>query len=272
MKLLKWVGSKAAVAPQILDILPSKCRRFIEPMAGSAVIGLKMVAARRAEQLVLCDVNDELIHLYQTVQTNPTGVATFIRAMALRYNTSSEQQAVYKEWVAERNLERQRDTKSAARTVVINRSCFNGLFRVNAKGEFNTPWGKRDKILTQPLVSAVVETSALLTRAEAVLSSGQYDSWGTPNPGDVIYLDPPYDGTFSAYSSRKWSEADLLSIAAYAKRAARFAQVFVSNSDTPAVRAAFDGSTFHPIAGRSCVSQKSRSRGPRKELLIEVAP
>lgn len=272
MKLLKWVGSKAAVADQILDLLPSRCRRFIEPMAGSAVIGLKMAAARRAEQLVLCDVNDELIHLYQAVKTNPTGVATFIRAMALRYNISSEQHLLYKEWVTERNLERQRDVKSAARTVVINRSCFNGLFRVNSKGDFNTPWGKRDKILTQPLVSAVVETAALLTRSDAALVSGQYDSWGTPNPGDVIYLDPPYDGTFSAYSSRKWTEADLQALAAYAKRAARFAQVFVSNSDTPAVRAAFEGSQFHAIVGRSCVSQKSRSRGPRKELLIEVVP
>jgi DNA adenine methylase len=271
MKLLKWVGSKEFVADQILSLLPSKCRAFHERMCGSAVVGMKMRAAGRAQGLYLSDTNEELINVFRQVQKHPLMVQAYLRVLALEYNRVQEPKDVYAAWVHERNLIREFVTsRDAARTIAINRTCFNGLYRTNQKGGFNAPWGKRPKLELRALGDTIAEASLRLQGAiisvEPVLDSLKFA------PDDVVFLDPPYDGTFASYGPTKWGDEELQQIAAYARKVSRLCPVFVCNSDTTKVRAAFEGSTFHEISGRSIVSQKTRSRGPRKELLIEVKP
>ena len=269
-KLLKYVGGKSNVLDQVMArMFPegAQYNRYIEPMCGSAVVGLHVAELGRAK-VHLADANLRLVTMLRVVRDHPAVLDTVVSGMAKQYDAAEDaKQQVYYRWRNELNAQCS-EVKTAALMLLLNRTGFNGLWRVNAKGQYNVSWGQRETCSYDVIHSAIFEASKALQGAQ--IAGGDFARIYTPEFGDLWYFDPPYDGTFDSYGS--WAgETDLRRLAIFSREAVKKgAKVFVSNSETPLVRQVFEGCVLHAIEGRTCVSQTTEGRGMTKELLVEV--
>lgn len=205
---LRWAGSKRKVLPQILEVLPEKYNRYVEPFAGSACLfySLKPKAA------ILGDINSELINTYLQIKTDVQSVMRKLSRM-----TISEE-----EYYRVRALDpsKLKEVQRAARFVYLNRLCFNGLYRTNKKGQFNVPYGGKK-------CGAMPDRKALILCSEALkntrLISGSFEKTiSYVRPGDFVYLDPPYcissRRIFNEYALSNFNNGQLTILRKYLKR------------------------------------------------------
>lgn len=242
--ILKWVGSKASLADQLLEIAgyAAGYHRWVEPFAGSAALFFKL-QPRRA---LLNDRNARLISFYQTLCTTPISLFDEIIDMARRYEHERhgplQKKALYLQW--RDGLAEKTGVELAARVYAVNKLCFNGLWRENKSGDFNVPWGQR-KTLPLPNPPDWSQASAALVRADT--TSTDFDKLDY-QPGDFVYFDPPYETTFGQYQSSGWGVNDLYRLRALCERLHGVGiPCMVSNLDTELVREVFSGYTFHEI-------------------------
>ena len=177
--LLKWAGGKTQLIPALTQKLPSKFGRYIEPFFGGGALYFHL----QPDMAVIADSNPELINLYRTVANNPRAI---IQALARHDNTEKNfYETRCLDWT---ELE---PHEAAARTLFLNRTCFNGLYRVNKRGEFNTPFG-RHKNVNLVDKENLFRASILLQSAE-IRAIDYYELLSAEAKfGDFIYLDPPY--------------------------------------------------------------------------------
>lgn len=272
MAIMRWLGNKTRHLDAILPRLPSRCETFVEPMCGTAAVGLAMAGAGRCERLVLADVNARLVNLLQTVQTTPTSLVVELAARAAVYNGELDQQPdVYADWCAELN-EGTTGLRNAALMLLTNVTTFNALYRENASGRFNAPWGKRRAVNFELLAANVRETHHQLNLVETTIECVDYRKLMVSGADVCYFVDSPYDDTFGSYSANKWGPTEQVSLALHLKNLSRGAVVFATNSDTPRVRALYNGCNMSRINGQTSVSCKNEGRGGQPELLIEVRP
>ena len=256
--VLKWAGGKQALADRLIGFFPGVFSRYYEPFIG----GGSVLLAVQPETAVIGDLNEWLLDTYAAVRTDHDRVAKYLDGMV---NTREE---------FERIRAIQPDTldlfERAAHLIYLNKTCFRGLFRVNRKGQFNVPYGAYDRRYYDPenlgAVAACLRTTEI-RRSDFELCLADV------TPDDFVHLDPPYfkQGGFSdfdRYTKFKFRENDHIRLAAVCQeldgRGIRWA---VSNSDTPFVRALFEGFTMHDIANRREINLNSRERDIN-ELLI----
>jgi len=198
--LLKWAGGKTQLLGELLPKVPKKYNRYIEPFFG----GGALYFALQPENAVIADSNPELVNLYRAVANDVECVITALS----KYENSSEV------FYATRALTWQEMTQSeaAARTIFLNRTCFNGLYRVNRSGGFNAPYGhyKNPKILDENSLRAA---STLLATAEIVEGDYLTVLRDYAQPNDFIFLDPPYlpvsaYADFKRYTKEQFYEED----------------------------------------------------------------
>ena len=177
--ILKWAGGKTQMLNDLLPKVPSSYGRYIEPFFG----GGALFFALRPENAIIADSNPELVNMYRQVANNLDDVIDYLK----KYKNTSEMfyQVRALEWTELPPAE------AAARTIYLNRTCFNGLYRVNRKGQFNVPYGKyvNPKICDEENLHAV---SKALQKAEIVCGDYLLVLEHYAKPGDFIFLDPPY--------------------------------------------------------------------------------
>src|SRR4051812_54435 len=257
---LKWVGGKTSLLPELLKHVPDRLRRYHEPFVGGGALFFA-VAPRRAS---IGDGNAELIHCYLQIRDNVYGV---LDALARHVYEKSHFAAV-------RALEplRLSPAERAARFIYLNKTCFNGLWRVNRAGRFNVPFGRyKDPTFLDP---------AALVRAHQALRGAQIQhapfelSLDKARPGDFVYLDPPYDpvsatASFTSYTPDPFGWADQQRLAAACtalnRRGIRF---LLSNSATDRVRKLYSGFEQRIVHAPRHVSCKGDGRGRVDELLV----
>src|ERR1700690_875080 len=163
--IVKWAGGKTRLLPSLTPLVPRKMRTYVEPFAGGAALFFSLAGSTPPpfERAVLCDANTELVACYRAVKRDVDAV---IEALgAYRYD-----QALYYE-TRDRDTADMSDTERAARLIFLNRTCYNGLWRVNAKGKFNVPFGRyRDPRICDP--DALRAASRAL--AKATVRSGDF--------------------------------------------------------------------------------------------------
>ena len=198
--LLKWAGGKTQMLGDLRAAAPLQYTRYIEPFIG----GGAFFFALQPKKAVIADFNPELVNLYTAVANNVQGVIACLKTYK---NTSEVFYATRaNDWRMIAN-----PSERAARTIFLNRTCFNGLYRVNKSGLFNTPFGKyaNPKILDEPNLRAA---SALLQRTS--IREGDWRvALNGARSGDFIFLDPPYlpieqTSNFTAYTKDGFSEQD----------------------------------------------------------------
>lgn len=175
--VLRWAGSKRRALPHLMNHLPSWFDRYIEPFAGSACLFF----AIKPTKAVLGDINDELMYTYGVIRDHPRLVARGLlakpRSARIYYGLRSK------------DPEQLEPVARAVRFMYLNRYCFNGVYRTNARGHFNVPMGTRTG--SPPDERALYRASIALRRAELRICDFETCVAGV-RPGDFVYLDPPY--------------------------------------------------------------------------------
>jgi DNA adenine methylase len=265
---LKWVGGKGKLLTQLLPLLPSGVERMrhVEPFAGGAA----MFFARTPERAVLCDFNRSLVDTYLAVRDELEAVIGELETLSMShaagsyYGVRERYNAVGK---------RQSRSERAAMFIYLNKTCFNGLHRVNRRGEFNVPEGryKNPRILDEPTLRAA---SRALARADIRQASFE-DMLGYVRPGDFVYLDPPYEpvsetASFTAYAAGDgFSRADqtrLRDVVVELDR--RGAKVMLSNSDVPFIRELYAQFRIDLVAAPRAINCDARGRGLVSEVVV----
>ncbi len=220
--VLKWAGGKGMLLPQITEYLPTKLKfgaikRYIEPFAGGGAVFFELANNYNFEDAYLFDVNPELVILYNVIKNNVEELIAELSGLQQDYNQSADKNAFYYSIRDEfnqfdKNIDANKYTtgfiRRAALTVCLNRTCFNGLFRVNSKGLFNVPVGKykKPRILDE---NNLREVSKALQYA-TILQTDFKDALNYINSDTFIYYDPPYrpisTRSFNSYATSDFND------------------------------------------------------------------
>lgn len=262
--IMKWAGGKTQMLKDILPQIPEYTGKYIEPFFG----GGALFFALTPENAVIADSNPELINMYVQVSNDVDGVISVLRT----YQNTEEM--FYK--IRALDWEELPKTEAAARTIYLNKTCFNGLYRVNRKGQFNTPFGKykNPNICDEELLRAVSETlqKTTIICGDYLEVLKQYAL-----PGDLIFLDPPYVpvseyADFKRYTKEQFYEDDHRNLAEEVKRLQKLGcYVILTNSDHPLVHELYKDFEIQIVDTKRAISSKGSSR-KGKDVIVKAFP
>ncbi len=264
--ILKWAGGKGKLLPQLLPLLPGDIAdcRYLEPFIGGGAMFFHL----QPTEAVINDANTELVTVYTAVKGD---VEELIENLSQLAAFGGSEGAYY----AGRTLYNNH-TESlcdrAALFIYLNRTCFNGLYRVNKAGEFNVPYGKYKN-------PRICDPKGLRAASEALCGTrimvGDYRHiLVTARRGDFIYFDPPYaplsaTSNFVAYTKGGFGSSDQVALReVFGMLHDRGCKMLLSNSDTPEMRALYAGHSIHEIEATRAVGASAESRGVVGELAI----
>ncbi|WP_374267085.1 DNA adenine methylase [Zoogloea sp.] len=259
---LKWAGGKRWLARSYSWLFPKSYDRYLEPFFGGGAVFF----ALRPDRAVLSDKNARLVATYEALRDNPNGVIAALRAYASRHSDEFY-------YVARATPEADA-IKEAARFLYLNRTCWNGLYRVNLKGEFNVPRGTKNNVIL-PTDDFDAVSKALLN---AELSASDFSTTlSQARAGDFVFIDPPYtvarnNNGFLKYNEDIFSWADQERLKAEAVAAAsRGASVLVLNAHHDSVSKLYsDAGTLHVVKRHSVISSTSAHRKGVEELAVQI--
>lgn len=263
---IKSAGGKTSSLPEILQRLPSKISTYYEPFVGGGAVFFALAAEQRFKNAVLGDANEELVLAYGALRLHHSKVIEALKRHVY------EEKYYYK--IRGQDPKTLSPSERAARLIYLNKTCFNGLWRVNKKNEFNVPFGdyKNPTICDEENLIAVAST---LCHARIV--SGDFvETVRNAKRGDAIYFDPPYvplseTSSFTGYAKGGF---DLLDQHRLRNTATvlwqRGVHVLLSNSDTPFVRQLYKEFLIEEVRVRRAINSKGAKRGKIGELLISA--
>jgi DNA adenine methylase len=258
---LKWPGGKRWLVSQHSDWFHSRDGRHIEPFLGGAAAFFHSLPA----SAILTDANSELIATYEAVRADPHGVLKHLRHHQRRHSDSY--------YYSMRDRVPRSPVTRAARFIYLNRTCFNGIYRVNLKGVFNVPIGTKSSVI---LPTDDFEAIATLLKGVKLATRDFAQTIKLVKERDVLYIDPPYtvkhnNNNFVKYNERIFSWADQIRLSKCALHAAEGgARVLISNADHPYVRELYRQSIWQQITVHrfSKLASFSKNRRPTTELVI----
>ena len=264
--LLKWVGGKRKLLPQLLPLLPDDVEKMlhIEPFIG----GGALFFAQQPKRAILSDVNADLIGTYLAVRNDVEIVIGQLKMLAAEHS----QKMYYQIRDQYNGPEAKARFGRAAMFIYLNKTCFNGVHRVNKSGEFNVPAGqyKNPRICD---VEQLRQASVVLSKAHVQSGSFEY-VLAVAQPGDFIYLDPPYDpvsatSNFTTYAQGGFDRNDQQRLRdTFGELDNRRCNLMLSNSDTPFIRKLYADFNIDTVqAGRS-INSNGKKRGAVTELVV----
>jgi DNA adenine methylase len=288
---LKWAGGKRQILPAILERIPSEFNTYYEPFLGGGAVFFAVAASRTFRRAVLRDRNADLVDAYLGVRDELPQVIR--RLETLRRHHSEEQ--YYR--IREQDPAGLSPAARAARIIYLNRTCYNGLYRVNRSGQFNVPLGryKNPKILDAENLGAVSqvlqEKQRLAVEAGEGASRRKTRTLGVSirvldfekavagaEPGDVIYFDPPYmpvsrTASFTAYHHREFGIDEQQRLAKLMRELRdRGVYALLSNADVPQTRKLYEDLPSVSVQARRAINSKPDQRGNVSELLVWTGP
>ena len=256
---IKWAGGKRSLIKELEPFFPDHINCYWEPFLGGGAVFFAFHA--RMDKAVLSDANEELIIAYHVVKTN-------VEALILRLKLHAEEHRQESYFSHVRSQKPKSDLEIAARFIYLNKTCFNGLYRVNSKGDFNVPKGdyRNPRICDEPRLLAA---SAALQIAKLLV--GDFERVVKARSGDFIYCDPPYDACFSNYQPNGFSDDDQGRLKkAATKWVTSQCGVGISNSATQKINKLYRGSDFtkHIVEAPRFINSDPSGRGAVKEVVI----
>ncbi len=264
---LKWAGGKRQLLGAIRSHLPQTFGAYFEPFIGAGAVLLDLQPVRAT----INDTNGELVNCYRMIKDHPDEL---IEA-ALRHAPTKEH------FYATRELDRDTaafkqlsDVERAARIIFLNKTCFNGLFRVNSRGHFNVPFGdyKRPKIVEPTIIRAI---SGYLNSAEVEILHGDFEAAvKEAKSGDLVYFDPPYDplsdtSSFTGYSAGAFGKEQQQRLKALADRLHdQGCFVLLSNSATEFIKELYSDSRYSIV--EVAANRNINSVGTKRQKISEV--
>lgn len=269
---LKWAGGKAKLAPLVAERAPAEFARYHEPFLGAGAVFFAL-ASDRPLPAYLNDANAELIATFTVVRDATTELIEQLEELSEAYlRCDSDGRAAY--YYRVRALDPTEPVSRAARLIFLNRTCYNGLYRVNSRGKFNVPHGR----YKQP---TIVQSDRLWAAAKALANAdlAAIDfaaACDRAEPGDFVYFDPPYQplsrtSNFTAYTHLDFGPEDQERLRdTFEALTRRGVAALLSNSDHEFVRELYCGRgyTLETVTMSRAINSKGSGRAPVPELLI----
>ncbi|MDP6931376.1 MAG: DNA adenine methylase [Myxococcota bacterium] len=270
---LKWVGGKRSLVTRLREHLPAHVRRYYEPFVGGGALFFSLAQEGPGSTLgtarpTLSDRNERLIRTYRAVRDQVDPLVE-----CLQDHASHHSKEFFLE-LRDREIDRETDDVAvAAWLIYLNRTAFNGLYRVNSKGRFNVPFGRyvRPRICDEDNLRAC---SRILQGVELRVAAYDEATEGA-RARDLVYFDPPYvpvstTSSFTSYTRDGFTLDDQVGLRDLALELKdRGVHVVLSNSDTPTVRELYDqGFQWRPVAVKRAINSVGSQRGPVGELII----
>ena len=256
---LKWAGGKRTLIPDIAKLAPGTISQYWEPFVGGGAVFFSLDS--RITIAHLSDINAELALVYHVVSTRTEELIA-----ALQHHQSKHANKRYY-YQVRKQTKHEDAVDVAARFIYLNKTCFNGLYRVNKSGAFNVPRGS----YTNPVIcDADNLRAASQILKKTTIKFGDFERV-TPGLNDFVYCDPPYDGTFDGYDKSRFGDAEQRRLRDAALRWHKIgANVMISNADTELIRTLYGNEPFHIYEVRAprTINCKPSERGAVGELLV----
>ncbi|MGB3299677.1 MAG: DNA adenine methylase [Phormidesmis sp.] len=267
---LKWAGGKRQLVPVIKQHIPRRYTQYYEPFMGAGAVLFSLQPAKS----IINDTNSELVNCYKVIRDNPDELITLCQ----QHKNNNSKDYYYKLRVQDRQpcFKELSPVERAARILYLNKTCFNGLFRVNSQGQFNVPYGD----YTNPAIAdpAVIKAVSLFLNQRTVrICQGDFaNSVSTAKRGAFVYFDPPYHpisdtSSFTGYSANGFGEREQERLKLVCdKLSDRGCNVLVSNSNAPLIRELYSDSRYEivEVSASRTISAVGSKRGKIGELLI----
>ena len=262
--IVKWAGGKTQLLKHYTRLFPAEFNRYFEPFLGGGAVFFHMVAKNPNLRAVLSDSNVELINCYNMVKNELPAV---IRQLKKHRN---DKHHFYK--VRAMDVSGLTPAERAARLIFLNKTCFNGLYRVNRNGQFNVPFGRYnnpkicDEVNLRAAERALCNAKIITANFEAVSAQAK--------EGDFVYLDPPYQplsttSSFTSYTRNSFSSEDQERLAQlFQKLTDKGCYAMLSNSDTPFIRELYSGFQIETVYANRAINSKAEKRGRVAEVAI----
>ena len=264
--VLKWVGGKRQLITQITELLPSRYATYYEPFIGGGAVFFHL----QRKKVVINDFNSELVNVYKTIQSD---VEALIEDLKKHKNESDY---FYEMRALDRSdtFSELTNIEKASRVLYLNKTCFNGLYRVNRSGEFNTPFGryKNPNIVNEITLRAVHKY--LKTNDITILNQDFASIFDNIKKNDFVYLDPPYDpvsksSNFTGYNQGGFSTDDQIRLRKLCdklnKRGVKF---LLSNSATDFIKEEYKDYQINIVKATRSINSNAKKRGAVDEVLI----
>lgn len=267
---LKWVGGKGQLLAQFDEFFPADLTRYFEPFIGGGAVFFHLKHRFPRMRAFLRDINAELINTYLAVRDYPRELMRRLDQHATRFRADREN--YYYLVRAQHHLPAAEIVERAARMIFLNKTCFNGLWRVNARGEFNVPVGSNKNPGLYDEENILAASRAL----EGVRLAVQdfRDTLGETRGGDFVYIDPPYvpvsaTASFTSYTKEDFGEGEQRELhAVFADATRRRVRLMLSNSDAPFIRRLYRDFQIHTVQARRAINCDGSKRGNVNEVVV----
>jgi DNA adenine methylase len=261
---LKWAGGKTQLLPKLLSRVPSNYNRYFEPFLGGGALFFTL----QPKDAYLSDINEDLVNAYTVIRDD---VGPLLQALRIhRYEKDYFYQV--RSWDRSADYGKLSPSERAARLIFLNKTCFNGLYRLNSKGFFNVPFGdyKNPRIVNEKNLLACSE----ILKCAHISKSSFIGIENQVQTGDFVYLDPPYvplstTSSFTGYSKEGFSHADQITLRDLCLRLHEKGVLFMlSNSATPVVLELYKNFNCETVSATRAINSKGKSRGQIEEVLV----
>lgn len=286
---VKWAGGKTQLLPQIQKHYPHKIRKYCEPFVGGGAVLFDVLQKCQPEQVLINDVNAQLINTYSQIKNNCVNLIQELSELQQKYTKNSaeenknfflEKRARFNELKLHCAESENENLEKAALFIFLNKTCFNGLYRVNKKGEFNVPHNNAKN----PLIcdeENLKLCSSLLKNVQ--MTTGDYSTCRTFIDSDTfVYLDPPYrpltqTAAFTSYSENNFGDREQIELGKFVEEISeKGAKILLSNSDPKNTNEndnffddLYSDFTIERISASRMINSNAKKRGAVSELLIE---
>lgn len=264
---LKWAGGKRQLIPEITaNYLPAKYNTYYEPFLGGGAIFFEL----QSKEAVVNDSNSELINCYKVIRDSLDELMEDLK----RHENNEDYYYNIRDWDRKKNYDSKTAVERASRIIFLNKTCYNGLFRVNSHGEFNVPFGryKKPNILDEEVLKAV---SYYLNNNDIKLLNGDFeDAVKDAKAGDFVYFDPPYDpisntASFTGYDMNGFNKDEQIRLKNTVDNLnKRGCQVLLSNADTDFIVDLYKDYQIEKVYATRAINSNALKRGKVQEVLV----
>jgi len=267
---VKWAGGKKQLMDQFKAFFPKQIDRYFEPFVGGGAVAFYIIQNYHPKEVMISDINNELVNTYRVIKSNVDELIKSLKEHKEKHSENYYYQVRHLDPLHLSNIDR------ASRFIYLNKTCYNGLYRVNSNNQFNVPFGK----YKNPAIFNETE----LKRISTVLDDFQIKCMSFEKvlyyaeEGDFIYFDPPYHPikqgkSFTKYARRDFLEKEQEQLAqVFKKLNSKKCKVMLSNSSTEFIKNLYKDFHVHTVTARRMINCDANGRGKINEFVITNYP
>ncbi len=256
---IKWAGGKRQLLPELKKRLPSNFNNYYEVFLGGGALFFDL----QVQNAFLNDINEELISVYKEIRDNPYKLMEELDKLETLHN--KEYYYEIREWDRLPHWDEITSVKKAARMIYLNKSCFNGLYRINKKGEFNVPFNQKEIISTYDKEN-ILNISELLNDSKIYIFNKDFEEISnSANKDDFLFFDPPYDllkkDTFDSYTKDSFGKEGQIRLAKLFKKLdERGCFLMLTNHNTELIQNLYSEYKIETVAVKRMINSNSKKR------------